>query len=545
MSRPSPLELSMYADGALTGADAEAVAAEVAASETYRSEVALLKDESRQLGTAMGMEIEDLPVPAFPRPASLRGFAMANVVTGLVIWLAQFLWKTLFGEVIVEATTWLTSVYLPDIYAVASGSVLYLIEEGTAMLDAYLVIIVLTVLAVTALALLFKYRQSRSGASFCAIAALLAVTALSAPPTHALEVRRGEGVVTVAAAETIDDTLVVAAETAVIDGDVTGDLVVVGRSIDVSGDVGGNIVAFAESVKIRGSVGGTVMGAASAYNLTDATVGGDVWVAGEKVGAAGSTQVDGNVTFAGNSVTIEGGVDKDLYAFGESVELSGSLGEDLEAFANRLRLLGDASVGGDVRFRTGNKDNLFRAEGVEIAGAVEFLDMPEEMQPANKYATIEFYLWQIARLIAAFLVGWALLTLLPGMRNISLAGGVEGLKSAGIGFLAVLAVPIAAVLVAITIIGLPFALIAFGIWLLGLYLSQIVIARVIGSSLVADNLPLSLLAGLVIVLVAVNLPFLGEVIDFILTIVGLGLLVQYLFRLIANRGDGGASPSFA
>ena len=545
MNDPSPLELSMYADGELSGAAAEAVAAHVESSEMYRDQVALLQDESRQLGAAMRMEMEDVPVPQFSRPASLRGFAMANVATGLVIWLAQFLWKTLFGEVIVEATTWLTSVYLPDIYAVASGSVLYLLEEGTAMLDAYLIIIVLTVLAVTALALLFKYRQSRSDASFCAIAALVAVIALPAPPAQALEIRRDEGVVTIAAAETIDDTLVVAAETAVIDGNVTGDLVVVGRSIDVAGDVGGNVIAFAESVKVRGSVGGTVIGAASAYNLTDAAVGGDVWVAGEKVGAEGATRIDGNATFAGNSVTVEGGVDKDLYAFGESVELSGTLGEDLEAFANRLRLLGEARVGGDVRFRTGNKDNLYRADGVEIAGTVEFLDVPEEMQPENRYATIEFYLWQIARLIAAFLVGWALLSLVPGMRNINLAGGVEGLKSAGIGFLAILAVPIAAVLVAITIIGLPFALITLCIWLLGLYLSQIVIARVIGGSLVEDNLPLSLLVGLVIVLVAINLPVFGGVIDFILTIVGLGLLVQYFYRLIAKRDDGDASASFA
>ena len=44
----------------------------------------------------------------------------------------------------------------------------------------------------------------------------------------------------------------------------------------------------------------------------------------------------------------------------------------------------------------------------------------------------------------------------------------------------------------------------------------------------SDSLAWTLLAGLVVVTVAANLPFIGGIISFVLTIVGVGLLVQYL-----------------
>jgi hypothetical protein len=44
-----------------------------------------------------------------------------------------------------------------------------------------------------------------------------------------------------------------------------------------------------------------------------------------------------------------------------------------------------------------------------------------------------------------------------------------------------------------------------------------------------------LLAGLGIVIVAVNIPFIGGIISFVLTLVGLGLLVQWVFDTLPRR----------
>ena len=404
------------------------------------------------------------------------------------------------------------------------------------MFDAYLGFIVVSLLTITALSIVLVRYRARATASLFVLVATLGAVTLPAP-VSALEIRRDENNVTIAASETIDDTLIVAAETISIEGTVTGDVIAAGATIDISGSIGGNLITFAETVNVRGDVGGLALGAASSYNLKAATVGGDLWAAGESVRVDSDSRVNRNATVAGQNTVIEGSVVSDVTAFSESIEINGDIGQDLEAFAGRVRLLKDAHVVGDLRFRSADKDRLFRADSARVEGEVEFIGMPEEFREQNPYATVQFYLWQVARLIAAFLVGVALFWLVPGLRSLTIGAGVEGLKSAGIGFLTIVSVPIMAVLVGITLVGLPFSLFAVAALLAGVYLAKIVVAGVIGRMLFAEGTRpvLSLLVGISIVIVAVNLPFIGGIVSFLLTIIGLGLLVQYLFGRVSNR----------
>ncbi len=539
MSHPTPLQMSMYADNALSADEATEVVSHLDNCAACQTLLSAYQDETQYLATAIqndDPDLAELVIPEFSRPASLRGFAMVNLATGLVIWAAQFLWKTIFGELIVNAADWLTSIYLPDIYAVASSTALYFIEEGTAMFDAYLGFIVVSLLMITALSIvLVRYRARATASLFVLVATLGAVTMPA--PVSALEIRRDENNVTIAATETINDTLIVAAETISIEGTVTGDVIAAGATIDISGSVGGNLITFAETVNVRGEVGGLALGAASSYNLNAATVGGDLWAAGDSIRVDRDSRVSRNATLAGQNTVIEGSVVNDVTAFSESVEINGGIGQDLEAFAGRVRLLGDAHIAGDLRFRSADEDRLFRAEGARIDGEVEYVGLPEEFREQNPYTTVQFYLWQIARLIAAFLVGVALFWLVPGLQKLSIGAGIDGLKSAGIGFLTIISVPIMAVLVGITLVGLPFSFFGVAALLTGVYLAKIVVAGVLGRMLFAEGTRpvLSLLVGISIVIVAVNLPFIGGIVNFLLTIIGLGLLVQFLFARVSNR----------
>jgi hypothetical protein len=530
----------MVADNALPADELAPITAHVESCGQCQAQLAAARVEAQFMTRALQIELPDemhpLSVPKFSRPLSLRGFALANIATGLVIWLAQFLWKTIFGELILNATTWVTSIYLPDIYAMTSATALYLIEEGTAMFDTYLGFIVASLSAITLLSLVLIYRKSHASMGVCMLVMLAGAMVLP-EPVSALELRRDEDMVTIAKSETIDDTVLVAAETVLIEGVITGDLIAVGREIDVTGSVGGNLITFAESVTVRGEVGGLVIGGASSYDLRGASVVGDVWIGGEKIGIDEAARVGRNVTLAGESISVEGDVGKDLYAFAESVELSGTVGEDLEAFSNRLRLLGGAEVGGNVRFRNSDEDKFYRAENVKIGGAIEFSDMPEALEEENPYATAEFYLWQIAKLIGAFLVGVALLWAMPSLRTVSIGAGIDALKTAGVGFITMVVVPLVAVLVGLTLIGLPLSAIAFAAWLLGLYLAKVIVGAAVGRMVLSesDSLPLTLLAGLLIVVIAVNLPFIGGIINFVLTLIGLGLLVQHVLSRLPSR----------
>lgn len=404
------------------------------------------------------------------------------------------------------------------------------------MLDTYLGLIVVTVVAIAAVIVWLRRPRSHSSLNLCVGVLLTAMFILPAP-ANALEIRRDDDVVVIAATETIDDTLVVAAESVVVEGTINGSLIAVGQSVDISGSIAGNLVTFAEDINVRGQVGGTVIGGSSAFSINGATINGDAWVAGESITVGAGAAVGNNATFAGESVTVEGAIGKDLTAFCENVELNGTVGADLEAFAGRVRLLGNANVAGHVRFRTKDEDRLYRADSAQVGGEVEFLAMPEELETESEYAQPEFYLWQAAQLIGAFLVGWVLLTMLPSMGRLSIGAGIESLKSAGIGLLALVSTPIAALIVAATLIGLPIALIIVGAWLLGIYLTQIVIGSAIGRMLMPENdsVPQTLIVGLLLVTVAVNLPFIGGIIGFVLTILGLGILLQYLYRVVKSR----------
>ena len=64
--------------------------------------------------------------------------------------------------------------------------------------------------------------------------------ALSVTPALAFEIRRDEDRVTIAASETIDDTLLVTAEHVLIDGTITGDVIAFGEQVTIRGAIAGS-----------------------------------------------------------------------------------------------------------------------------------------------------------------------------------------------------------------------------------------------------------------------------------------------------------------
>ena len=540
MIHSTDLQLSMHADDALPTDEAIVVSQHLETCMECQAKLAAAKDEIRFIAVAMEAgpsEESEVAIPKFSRPANLRNFALANVVSGLVIWLAQFLWKTLFGELAMDAATWITAVYLPDIYEMTSATALYYLQEGTAMFDDYVGLIVLSLSALTAVWLLLLYYKSRAATSLCLLV-LIAATVVAPAPANALQIKIEEqGVITIAETETIDDTLLVAAERIVIKGKVTGDLVAVGRNIDIDGSIEGNLFAFGESVTVTGTVGGLVLGAGSAFELAGASVGGDLWAAGAKVTVDSKARVARNATIAGANATVAGSIAKDLHAFAEIVELDGKVGGDLEAFGERVRLLDDAHVGGNARLRIPSEDSLHRAAGARVDGEIEFLDLPVV---TNRYASGEFYLWQAARLVSGVLVGLALFWLIPGLRTVAVSGGIGGLKTAGIGLVTLVSAPIIAVVVAITLVGLPFSVFVIFAWMVSIYLAKILVGAFIGRTMLGstkygDRIALVLLAGITVIILAINLPAIGGFINFVLTIIGIGLIVQRLLAALSAR----------
>jgi hypothetical protein len=128
---------------------------------------------------------------------------------------------------------------------------------------------------------------------------------------------------------------------------------------------------------------------------------------------------------------------------------------------------------------------------------------------------------------------------------VSVAKPVDGLLACGIGLVTLAAVPVIALIAAITVIGLPVAIVGMMLYVVAIYLAKIVVAHFIGQTLLArggteSHFALALVVGLVLVLVVINLPFVGGWLNFLLTIAGLGLIVMFAWdKTRGERADVG------
>jgi cytoskeletal protein CcmA (bactofilin family) len=534
MTHLTDLQCSMYVDGALTSEESSVLDDHVAGCTTCQARLSVFREDKGFITIAMTNEFEVVPqleLPKFKKPVGLREFAVANLLTGLLFWLAQFSSKAIFGEIVVDGFSWLTSIFVPDVYDLALTTTLYFTNEGTVMIEAYSGFIVAAILAVAATWLLLYVVKSKQALSFCLLTVVLGSGLALPQEASAIEHRRGS--VVIPSGEIVNDTLLFTGESIVVDGIVTGDLVVFSKRVVVTGKVNGNLIAFAESLSISGEVSGTTINAGKSVELTDANLGGDFWGAGESIQISRETRIVGNAVLAADQASVQGEVGKDLTTAAETVELRGKVGEDMVAYGSSIKLLGDAGVVGDLTIHSEGEDSLSRSSESTVGGSIQFEHHDSDGRSKNRYATFQFYGFQVLKLAAAFIIGYGLFMLFPTVRSVSLDGGVTGFVTAGVGLVTLVSLPVILVLVAITVVGLPVTFFGFATWFLGLYLAKIMVAWLIGSRLFSDSdgergVALPLITGLAIVSVAINIPFIGGVISFVMTIVGIGMLVQWL-----------------
>ena len=104
----------------------------------------------------------------------------------------------------------------------------------------------------------------------------------------------------------------------------------------------------------------------------------------------------------------------------------------------------------------------------------------------------------------------------------------------GIGFLTLVATPVAAVLVMVTVIGLPIGLLGLLCWLAGLYFAVLVVAAFAGQALLKKpfdrlgSFAAALLVGLLLWVVLTSVPFLGALVRFFAVLLGLGVIANHV-----------------
>ena len=316
----------------------------------------------------------------------------------------------------------------------------------------------------------------------------------------------------------------------------TGGSVVVGQNETVSED----LTAVGGTVVIRGTVEGDLTAFAGNVLVADtATVRGNVET------AAGNVRIEGNVTGdveagTGNIVVGESGtVGGSLSASAGYAQLDGTVRGDVRVAGERFRIGPSAVVNGDVVY---DVETFDRAPGARITGAVRedqslFDDggpAPGPTPPTPDGTGVLF------GLATNLLLGAALLVVLPRFSaDVAARATDDPLRSAGVGLLAFVAVPILLVLLAITIVGIPLSLAgaiayALTLWVAAVYGMYAV--GVWGLSLAdGESKWVALVLGVAAVSLVGLIPILGAFVQFLVLLLGFGALTRAARRRYRGR----------
>lgn len=513
---------AIFVDGELAADEGRRLRDHLATCPRCRKLVDALRAENRVLGESLH-ELAEEPAPARRGRRSWVWGDLATLAAVLALGSISSAWIDRLR--IPEGLEWFNPFSTSGLMNLIFNFSYYFAHGGTAMLADYAAVVGgLFLLGGGALVLGRRWRLHKP-----VLHLLIVVFALSLP-SFAIERRHSE-FVTVAANETVDDTLLAAGNTVRVEGVVNGDLLVFGRSLEVRGRVKGDLVSFARTTAVSGTVEGRIYNFSQSLDM-DGELGHSIyaWVQSLRVDNRG--RVGDSIVCGAGDVSLEGEVKRSATIFAGNAEVSGSIGRDLDMAGGSLTLTNTARVGGNLRARVHQSKDVQVAAGATIGGQRDIQVRVRE----NQFTRPRFYFHQAVWLGAAMLVGWLGLVLFPGFFQACTQAVGSGWRSLGLGIGVLAAVPLAIVVAAVTLVGIPVALMLLAAYLAAIYLAKIWVGAFLGRVLLKPagatkrDWLVGLLVGLLVLSIVGFIPYLGGLIRFLIICLGLGAFAWQLYR---------------
>lgn len=346
-----------------------------------------------------------------------------------------------------------------------------------------------------------------------------------------------DGNFTVSEGQVVDGPLFASGQQINMGGEINGDMFCAGQNVAITGRVDGDVLCAAQNITVSGTVTGDVR-SLSQTTAISGTVEGSVSAAAQTVNLQGGSRVGRDVAAAATSVTAAGAIGRDLWVAADSLNVEGQVARNVDARADRLALKGDGRVNGNFRYESRNE--LQRDQSAQIAGRVDRSQPAAERKDGFDGRDIVASLLFLLAMLATSLV---LVLLVPAVfrRASDLALGHLG-RTALIGFLATIVVPVLIITLMVTVIGLPLGLLLLMVWLVMLLLAGPFAAYLTGRLLLRDNQNalLIMMAGSAIILVLYLVPVLNFLIFLVVLWFGLGSMLYTLWQL-RRRTSGEAA----
>jgi len=515
---------AIFVDGELAADEAQSLQKHLASCQRCRKLVDALRAENCALGESLNELPQETirPVDFSPARWTWRREDLTILAAALALGSMVVSWIDKLS--IPSALEWLNP-FSPDfLLNMIFNLSYYFAHGGTAMLADYAAVVGGIFLLLGGATLLLARRWRLHQSTFRVLTVLVTLSL----PTLALDRRHGE-FVTVAANETVDDTLVAKGNTVVIEGVVNGDLLVFARTLEVRGTVKGDVVSLANRTVVSGIVEGRIFNCSQSLDL-DGELGHSLYSWGRSLRVDRRAHL-GESIVAGGDISLEGEVKRSATFFG-NVDVSGTVGRDLTMAGRSLTLTNAARVGGNLTARVRELRDVHIADGASISGKRDI----QLRVRRNQFTRPRFYLHLVVWLAAAMLVGWLCLTLFPGFSQACTQAVGSGWRSLALGRGVLAGVPVAIVVAAITLVGIPISLMLLGVYIAALCLAKVWVGAFLGRILLKPagatkrDWLLGLLAALLILTIVGFIPYLGGLVRFGVVCLGLGAFAWQLYQ---------------
>ena len=322
------------------------------------------------------------------------------------------------------------------------------------------------------------------------------------------------------------------------------------ESLVVETNIGGSLFAAGSNVKVKSKVDGLAF--VAGQNVTVTNDSDYLFAAGQNIDVEGVTTKDAYL--AGATITVTDSTLRDVFIAagkitlsknsvrnarisGEEVVIKGEITGDLNVAAAKVILEEGTSISGKLIINESAK--LEKEDTVEIGLVEKYKDNTEDIKINPLKVILIKIIGDVISYLSILVLAFIMLALFKKFfANIKkLQEKTVGLKSIGIGFLTLCAVPVLSVLAMITVIGIPLGVVLLMLYVLAIFISAIPSTYYIGNILFKDKIKndyLLITVSLLIFYLLKWIPIMGGLLELASLLLGLGLMIYLIKGVMKN-----------
>lgn len=252
----------------------------------------------------------------------------------------------------------------------------------------------------------------------------------------------------------------------------------------------------------------------------------DIFLAGSSITLKESNIRD--LYAAAQNIRIDSYITRNAYLGGNKVTINSTIEGNVKISAEEIRIGKEAVINGTLTYP--KKANISISESAVVANTKTYDAKDFEVETSIKSVILNTFISFLSLLLIAFVL---LATNAKLFKKIAKEDQTVGylFKTAFIGFMFLVLVPVAAIMFMLTVVGIPISIISLFLYGILIYLSMIPTAYYVGTWLLKGKIQNSYLL-LTISLLAIYLlrliPILGGFIRFLSLVLGLGIYANML-----------------